>query len=158
MFRHDIYCNHFGGSPNRQLNFEAIQRLEYHGRNLPGSDDFDAPTVILPSRIWQPREQSWEALDWYQFHGLPAPPTLETRRDYLEWMPGVGTVALFRSDGIVNAPEGGNLSHLLVMWFQNEPTDLIEPEALEAIRHLRWNALATSMLLPSAWTEAGAQS
>jgi len=59
-------------------------------------------------------------------------------------MPGTGTVALFRSDAIQNDPEDGDVSHLMVIWFQREPVELIESEPLAILRSIPWDTLATS--------------
>lgn len=144
MYRHDIYCNLMEGSPFRQMNFERIRNLESRGRDLMNWAVLGKPPAILPTRIWKRRDQVWADLDWYQFRELPSAPAPETRRIYEEWMPGVGTVALFRSDAIKNDPEDGDISHLLVIWFQREPVEMIESEPLESMKKLPWDALATS--------------
>jgi len=75
---------------------------------------------------------------------MPERPSKEDGRSWPEWMPGTGTVALFRSDAIQNDPEDGDVSHLMVIWFQREPVELIESEPLAILRSIPWDTLATS--------------
>lgn len=144
MYRHDIYANLWEGAPPRHMNYDAIHHLDRVGKSLMDWGVCGKPSVLLPTPITKGRGAPWVDHDWYQFQGLPEEPSKEAGRSWPEWMPGTGTVALFRSGPIANDPEDGDCSHLRVIWFQKEPVELIEPEPLARLQAISWDALATS--------------
>jgi hypothetical protein len=144
MYRHDIYANLMEGAPFRESNYYSVLALERAGKSMMDWAVCGKPPAILPTRICKGSGQLWTECEWYQFRGIPEIPSKEMKRIWPEWMPGTGTIALFRSDAIKDDPEDGDCSHLMVIWFQKEPVELIEPEALASLRKVSWDSLATS--------------
>ena len=146
MFRENVYHNLLEGSPYRGHNYEIIQRLLHQERSLMKWATRDHPPALLPTRLWNHKERSWDLVDWYNFQGLPdAPPRLRPQR-FDEWMPGVGTVALFISNPIRNDPEDGEASYLSVIWFQKGFEDLMEEQPLAELKKVPWDAMAQSWI------------
>lgn len=145
-FRTNVYHGLLEGAPHRRMNLEAIQRLRHWERgNLGWATQGRAP-ALLPTRIWVQERHAWEPQDWYGFEDLPEEATLEMRRIRPEWMPDVGTVALFISDPIESDPRDGDASYLSAIWFQRGFNELIEEQPLEELRKIPWNAMASSWI------------
>ena len=60
-----------------------------------------------------------------------------------EWMPGIGTSALFISDPIKSDPEDGDAFYLSVIWFRRGFEALIEEQPYADLKKVPWDAMAS---------------
>ena len=146
MFRENIYHSLLEGSPYRGHNYSIIQGLLHRERSSMKWATEGHPPVLLPTRLWNRKERTWDLVDWYNFQGHPAEPPRMRPERFDEWMPGIGTVALFISDPIRNDPEDGDASYLSVIWFQKGFEDLIEEQPHADLKLIPWDAMARSWI------------
>jgi len=144
MYREDIYANLAEGDPCLDMNIQAIRSLAHWGSTRMDWAVLGKPPLILPPKVSRGHGQPWVDSEAYHFDGVPPLPPRALGRYQPEWMPGTGTVALFYSDAIKHDPQDGDSSHLMLIWFQREPVEMIEAEPLAELRKIPWDRHATS--------------
>ena len=144
MFRENVYHSLLEGSPFRRHNYDIIMRLLYWERTLMRWATDGREPALLPTGLVNRKTKQLEPSEWYAFKGIPLPPPERARPIFDEWMPGIGTVALFVSDAIRNDPSHGDTSYLSIIWFQKSAEALIEEEPREELFKVNWDGLARS--------------
>ena len=144
MFRENIYHGLLEGSPTRHHNHAMIMRLLYWERTLMKWATDGREPALLPTGLVNRETKQVEPSEWYAFMGIPEAPPEARRPTYHEWMPGIGTVALFISDPIKNDPDSGDASYLSIIWFQKSAESLMEDEPRAELLKVVWDGMARS--------------